>query len=87
MKSGDQHRNRNEEETIMKRQYSRWIGYAATGHCYLEVYTDDDGASGYGDNAMVGRWWGTRAECEAYPSEDVTLRPLRFLPRVLPVLR
>jgi len=42
----------------------------------LEVYTDDDGASGYGENAMVGYWYGTREECEAKDPKEVRLRQI-----------
>jgi hypothetical protein len=47
------------------------------GGWYAEVYTDDDGGSGYGDNARSGRWYGTRAQCEAVSPHEVTLHPLR----------
>lgn len=43
---------------------------------FAEVYTDDDGGSGYGDNPRVGRWWGSRAECEAVDPLAVSLRPM-----------
>jgi hypothetical protein len=33
------------------------------GHAYVEFYRDDDQDSGYGDNAMVARWYGTAQEC------------------------
>jgi hypothetical protein len=46
------------------------------GWC-AEVYTDDDGGSGYGDNPRVGYWYGTREACEAVDPADVTLYPLR----------
>lgn len=35
-----------------------------SGGCYVEGYTDDDAASGYGDNPRVFRWYGSRAECD-----------------------
>ena len=47
---------------------------------YAEVYTDNDNASGDGDNAKVGRWYGTRAECEAVRAEDVDLHPFDATP-------
>jgi hypothetical protein len=40
-----------------------------------EVYTDDDSGSGYGDNPMVGYWYGTRENCEALDPNSVTLYP------------
>ena len=40
------------------------------------VYTDDDGASGYGDHAMFGYWYGTKEECEAVDPRTVTLYPM-----------
>lgn len=40
---------------------------------YAEVYTDDDDASGYGDNAKSGRWYGTREECEKLDPRKVKL--------------
>jgi len=43
-----------------------------------EVYTDDDNDSGYGDNAMVGCWYGTREECDAVDPDDVVLYPLDY---------
>lgn len=52
------------------------IGYDAGGY-YAEVYTDDDGASGHGDNARVGRWYGTQAECLAVDPATIPLRPMR----------
>ena len=59
----------------MKPTLSRSIGYSAGGY-YVEIYTDDDDASGYGDHAMVGRWYGTRAECEALDARTVRLRAM-----------
>jgi hypothetical protein len=59
----------------MAKSYSKSIAYDGGGY-YAEVYTDDDDASGYGDNAMVGRWYGSRAECEAVKPEAVKLYPL-----------
>ncbi len=43
---------------------------------FAEVYTDDDAGSGYGDNPRMGRWWGSRAECEAVDPRSVSLRPM-----------
>lgn len=43
---------------------------------YAEVYTDDDGASGYGDNARIGYWYGTREECERLDPNCVPLYPI-----------
>jgi len=43
------------------------------GGWYAEVYTDDDNASGYGSNAMVGRWYGRKSECERLDPEKVRL--------------
>jgi hypothetical protein len=43
------------------------------GGWYAEVYTDDDNGSGYGDHPRVGRWYGTRQECEAISPRKVTL--------------
>ena len=42
---------------------------------FAEVYTDDDHASGYGDNPRIGRWYGTRQECEALDPKTVPFRP------------
>jgi len=47
-----------------------------TGYWYAEVYTDDDNASGYGEDARVGRWYGSRAACEAIPANRVKLYPV-----------
>lgn len=55
---------------------SKTLGYDAGGN-FVEVYTDDDGASGYGDNAKVGRWYGTPAECDALDPSEVELHPMR----------
>lgn len=57
--------------------YSKTIGQDGNGH-YAEVYTDDDGASGYGDGALIGRWYGSRAECEAVDPDVVVLHPLKL---------
>lgn len=51
------------------------LGYDAGG-CFAEVYTDDDDGSGYGDRAKVGRWYGTRAECDAVDPATVKLYPV-----------
>lgn len=58
----------------MATKYSKEVCYDSYGY-YAEVYTDDDGASGYGDHAKVGRWYGTRAECEAIDPRRVRLYP------------
>lgn len=52
------------------------IGYDAGG-TFAEVYTDDDDGSGYGDHPRVGRWYGTRAECEALDPRMVKLYSAR----------
>jgi len=64
-----------------KMKYSTSIEYDAGG-IHLVVYTDDDGASGNGDNARVGRWYGSRADCErmARTPERVPLHPMREEP-------
>ena len=56
---------------------STWFGYDAGGS-FLEVYTDDDDASGYGDHPMVGRWYGPRAECLALDPATVPLYPKEY---------
>ena len=43
--------------------FSTSLGVDAGG-TYLEVYTDSDGASGYGDKPMVGRWYGSMEACK-----------------------
>jgi hypothetical protein len=53
---------------------SKTIGYDGYGY-FAEVYTDDDGASGYGENAKVGRWYGSRQDCEAVDPRKVRLYP------------
>ena len=66
----------------MSTRYSTQI-LGDEGGTFLQVYTDDDGASGYGDNAMVGCWYGppgphARAACEAMAKtpEKVKLYPM-----------
>jgi len=59
----------------MTTTYSKSIGYDGGGY-YAEVYTDDDDASGYGEHAMSGRWYGTREECEAVDPRKVNLYPI-----------
>ena len=59
------------------RAKSKSIGQDAGGY-FVEIYTDDDAASGYGDNARVGRWYGTLAECEAMAPERVRLYRWRY---------
>jgi hypothetical protein len=44
---------------------------------YAEVYTDDDGASGYGDNPKVGHWYGSREDCERLDPRKVDLYTVR----------
>lgn len=51
------------------------------GGGFIEVYTDDDGASGYGDNPRAGRWYGTREECNAVSPEVVPLFPVEYSDR------
>ena len=43
-----------------------------------EVYTDDDDGSGYGNNPMVGYWFGTRKECEAINPNKVVTYPADY---------
>ena len=31
---------------------------------YVEWYRDDDNNSGYGEDARIARWYGTKEECE-----------------------
>ena len=57
------------------RKFSTHVGHGPGG-AYLEVYTDDDGASGLGENARMGRWYGTVAECRALDPRRVTLYPM-----------
>lgn len=54
------------------RKYNKQISYGVGG-CRAEVYTDDDDASGYGDNPKVGYWYGTLEACEAVKCENVVL--------------
>jgi hypothetical protein len=59
------------------KKFSKDVMYGAGGW-FAEVYTDDDDASGYGDNAMIGRWYGTREACEAVDPEEVKLYPVNY---------
>lgn len=43
---------------------------------FVILCTDDDNGSGYGDNPMVGYWYGSREECEAIDPMAVVLCPL-----------
>jgi hypothetical protein len=43
-----------------------------------EVYTDDDNGSGYGENPMIGYWFGTKEECEMVNPNDVKLYPANY---------
>jgi hypothetical protein len=51
------------------------------GGYHVEFYTDSDGGPGYGDDARVSYWYGSRAACEAlaksgaWPKGQVWLRP------------
>jgi hypothetical protein len=67
------------EKTTDRRFEYQWALCKTLGHdnggWYAEVYTDDDNASGYGENAMVGRWYGSRAECERLDPNQVRLYP------------
>lgn len=54
-------------------KYATSVGYDAGGK-YLEVYTDEDDASGYGDNARVGRWYGP--DCATVDPSTVPLYPI-----------
>lgn len=58
-------------------RYEKTFGYDSGG-TYVEIYTDDDGASGNGDNPMVGRWYGPRDECLKLDPATVPLHPLRL---------
>mgnify|MGYP006953840855 CR=1 FL=1 len=51
-----------------------WAGYCAV------IYTDDGGASGNGNNPMVGYWYGTRQDCHDVPATEVDLYPARWAP-------
>jgi len=59
----------------MTRKLHKTIGID-NGGWYAEVYTDDDGGSGYGDNPKLGRWYGTREACEQVSPEKVKLYPM-----------
>lgn len=63
-------------ETRIYARMRKSICYGPDGY-YAEVYTDDDGGSGYGDNPRIGRWYGTRAECERISPLAVRLEPIR----------
>jgi hypothetical protein len=39
------------------------LQYESRAGWYVEWYRDDDGDSGFGDNAEVCRWYGTHEEC------------------------
>ena len=54
---------------------TKTIGYDSAGY-YAEAYDDDDGGSGYGGDARVGRWYGSRSECEAVDVDSIDLRPV-----------
>jgi len=47
------------------------------GGWFAEIYTDDDGDTGYGDHARSGRWYGTREQCEAVDPREVKVYPTR----------
>jgi hypothetical protein len=55
--------------------YVKSIQYDETTYLYVEIYTDDDGASGNGEHARVGRWYGDRAACKALDPREVDLYP------------
>lgn len=52
------------------------VTYGEGGWC-AEIYTDDDGGSGYGDNAKTGRWYGSKEACEAVDPASVELYPFK----------
>jgi hypothetical protein len=54
-------------------EMSTSIGCDAGG-TFVEIYMDDDGGSGYGDHARVGRWYGSRKACEALAVSPTRLR-------------
>lgn len=56
-------------------KYATQIQHTPWGY-RLEVYTDDDGASGCGENAKVGYWYGNRQACAALDPAEVTLYPM-----------
>ena len=60
---------------MLRADLAKTLGYDAGGW-YAEVYSDTDGGSGYGDCAMVGRWYGSRGECEAVDARTVRLYPM-----------
>jgi len=41
-----------------------------------EFYTDDDDDSGYGEEAMIGLWYGSRDACERITADDVVFVPM-----------
>jgi len=57
-------------------KFSKQVTYGEGGW-RAEIYTDDDDASGYGDRARIGFWYGSRAECEAVDPSKVTLYPMQ----------
>lgn len=61
----------------MERKLVKTIG-SDSGGIYAEVYTDDDDASGYGENAMSGRWYGTLEQCQNINPVEVILRPICY---------
>lgn len=58
-------------------KFSKQVTYGQGGWC-AEFYTDDDNASGYGNNARVGYWYGTREECEKVDISEVVMSPMRY---------
>jgi hypothetical protein len=61
-----------EATTMATKKTVLWDNYGY----YAEVYTDDDNGSGCGDNPRIGRWYGSREDCERLDPSTVPLRPL-----------
>tara|TARA_Y100000310_G_C20610310_1_gene777666 strand:+ start:1009 stop:1236 length:228 start_codon:yes stop_codon:yes gene_type:complete len=49
-----------------------------SGGIFAEIYTDDDDGSGYGDNPMSAKWYGTQEECENLDPYTVDLVPVIY---------
>lgn len=61
----------------MAKQVRKKSVYCIGGWWVAEVYTDDDEGSGFGDNSMIGYWYGTREECVRVDPDTVKLCPVR----------